>query len=307
MVHSFLKISKELFVFTKKPVDEPKSNNSFAQNFKTLILLLIISFVLVFFATILFLVINTYLFDFLSQGKFDEVFANISLTSILFLVSIIAPVVEEIIFRLALRYKHNYIFRGVDFIFKTKKVSFFWTKNYRLFYYTSIIAFGLIHLTNYHINSYWFLIFAPFIILPQLIIGVILSFIRMKSGFIWAILLHSLYNGILTLGMILFFNKSIITDYTSDSYKLKIEQLTYGLDKETYSSSKEKNDSIYYFDIRNNSLRNVLYQLKEDTRNYKNLNTRLNILLEKDTSKIHKKVIIKELQKHFSIDKKFVQ
>lgn len=129
----------------------------------------------------------------------------------------------------------------------------------------------------------------------------------MKSGFIWAILLHALYNGILTLWTILLFNESILTEYTNDSYELKIEQLTYGLNKEIYSNSKEKNDSIYYFEVRNNSLRNVLQQLGEKTQNYKNLNTRLNILLEKNDPKVHKNLIIKELQKHFSIDKKLTQ
>ncbi|GAA0717757.1 hypothetical protein GCM10009430_15040 [Aquimarina litoralis] len=302
-----LKTLKEVIHFTKHPSDKNKAPASFIQNLNLLIRLLIILFIIVSLILILFHYINTYTFDFKSYGKFDDAFANKTLVSILFLVSVLAPVLEEVIFRLPLKYSRNYIFRGIDYIFKTKKVYIFWTKNYHFFYYTSIVAFGLVHLTNYDLESYWFLALAPIIILPQLLAGIVLSFIRMKSGLLWAISLHSLYNGILTIGGILFFNTTTITNDNNESYSLKIEQITYGLKKEIYSNSKIKNDSLHYFEVRNNSLRNILKQLNENPQHYKNLNTRLNILLEKNDDKLHKKVITTELRKHFSIKEQFTQ
>ncbi len=67
-------------------------------------------------------------------------------------------------------------------------------KNYKLIYWCSCVGFGLIHLSNFapiNLNIIWAY---PFFILPQLIFGFVLAYVRIKNGFFWALLLHCLIN-----------------------------------------------------------------------------------------------------------------
>ncbi len=72
----------------------------------------------------------------------------------------------------------------------------FWTNNFKFIFYFSSILFGLVHLSNYTYfeNSQYLII--PILILPQLILGFLLSFIRMyyKKGLLMCIIIHSLIN-----------------------------------------------------------------------------------------------------------------
>ena len=100
----------------------------------------------------------------------------------LFLAVVLAPLLEESIFRAPLG------------LFKTS--SFFpWAL------YVSIIGFGLIHIFNFEAyeNALWM---APLLILPQLVTGLFLGFVRVRMGFMYGVLFHALFNAIL-LGPIL--------------------------------------------------------------------------------------------------------
>jgi hypothetical protein len=84
------------------------------------------------------------------------------------------------------------------FVLPTEKIKTFVTKHFRSLVYISAISFGLMHITNYEsVGKYWCL--APLLVLPQLIVGFMLPFIRTKAGFIWSFLTHSLYNSILAI------------------------------------------------------------------------------------------------------------
>ncbi len=76
--------------------------------------------------------------------------------------------------------------------------------NFRTKYLTrcvgfSCVLFALAHLKNFtpfHIEIFWvYLIF----VLPQFFMGFLLSYVRLKNGFIWALLLHCLWNSLGTL------------------------------------------------------------------------------------------------------------
>lgn len=99
-----------------------------------------------------------------------------------FLAIIIAPLLEESIFRAPL---------GLF-----KKSTFF-----PIALYTSIVGFGFIHIFNFEAyeNALWM---APLLILPQLITGLFLGFVRVRMGFLYGVLFHALFNAIL-LGPIL--------------------------------------------------------------------------------------------------------
>jgi uncharacterized protein len=149
--------------------------------------------------------------------------------SILILIStvIIAPLIEEIVFRGWLRPSFRnlvvafWLFIGGWVIFTlfpeftilnsiiSVLVGLYWLlsvqKNnmeslipkqlYRYLYYFAIIWFGLVHFPNFNDNSIWYL--APILVLPQLIAGFTFGFVRMNFGLKWSILAHAFENFVL--------------------------------------------------------------------------------------------------------------
>lgn len=106
-----------------------------------------------------------------------ELFETYSAVMIFFLAIIVAPLIEELIFRAPL---------GLF-----KKSTFF-----KIAYYISILLFGLIHIGNYpDIEGFYWLI--PVLVAPQISAGIFLGFIRTKLGLLWSILLHAVHNLVL--------------------------------------------------------------------------------------------------------------
>lgn len=138
----------------------------------------------------------------------------------------IAPILEEIIFRLSLFFNpwnlsisfsiliavivHKFlndidtililflvfilIFR-LTMIFKLNLNSF-WNKYFKFIIYSSSILFGLVHITNYRFTESYQYLIIPILIFPQLAIGFTLSFTRLyfKKGFLICILIHMIMN-----------------------------------------------------------------------------------------------------------------
>ncbi|KAI9130871.1 type II CAAX prenyl endopeptidase Rce1 family protein [Acaryochloris sp. CCMEE 5410] len=61
-------------------------------------------------------------------------------------------------------------------------------------FYGLALAFGLIHVSNFTSLGVQALLLAPLLVLPQTVIGVFLGFIRLKYGFWWAVLTHGFHN-----------------------------------------------------------------------------------------------------------------
>ncbi|WP_321279501.1 type II CAAX prenyl endopeptidase Rce1 family protein [Marinifilum fragile] len=150
-------------------------------------------------------------------------------------VVIVAPLIEECLFRLLLkpRFKNLiaysiitspfvlYLFRNGEqtiaivlvgvlvgvalLIFKRQEylIKFYriFLKRFSYLFYLSIFVFGFIHLRNFIFPelSIWIVLIFPLLVSPQLIIGGILGFIRMKWGFIYCVLFHAMVNGIIYL------------------------------------------------------------------------------------------------------------
>lgn len=139
---------------------------------------------------------------------------------------IIAPVMEEIIFRYALRFSKSvaalvvsaffgytsYLFLNdtlhigigialsicgfpifrIAFEYFEQPIQAFWKKHFTLIFHFLAITFGLIHLTNYeNVSNY---IFAIPLILSQLVSGYALGFVRLKFGLKYSILQHAAWN-----------------------------------------------------------------------------------------------------------------
>jgi uncharacterized protein len=149
---------------------------------------------------------------------------------------LIAPLLEEFLFRLVLvpTYKNFVLLSIISFIcailsilklshtlcfiflvlFVTtflallnvrvfKKVQFLLLRNFKLYFYVDCIIFGFYHLTNYSPVNWKLMVLAPLILLPQIILGTFIGTIRMKYGFLYAVIFHAIYNVFPVLSMLI--------------------------------------------------------------------------------------------------------
>jgi hypothetical protein len=72
-------------------------------------------------------------------------------------------------------------------------IQYFWLRNRKVVFWAVVLLFGLIHLDNYDLELIPWYLYLP-TVLPQLIGGVFLGVVRLRFGFLWAVLLHSSYN-----------------------------------------------------------------------------------------------------------------
>lgn len=139
---------------------------------------------------------------------------------------ILAPFYEEIIFRSLLKFKKSNIilfivtltilitisilntkinlgivliiilfsFITLLIIFPRNKIELFISLKFKYFFYLTTISFGLVHILNFTGNVYLILVFSFILTGPQLVLGLILGFIRMNYGLIYSISFHILVN-----------------------------------------------------------------------------------------------------------------
>ncbi len=115
----------------------------------------------------------------IGDHKTEDLFEKYSFIIIFFLMVIIAPIIEE------------FIFRGPLIFFK-KNSYFPWV------YYFSCLLFGLVHLGNFD-NANDLLWLTPMLVAPQIVMGFFLGYLRVKLGLHYAVLMHMGHNGIIFL------------------------------------------------------------------------------------------------------------
>ncbi|WP_027075886.1 CPBP family intramembrane glutamic endopeptidase [Maribacter antarcticus] len=134
----------------------------------------------VFFSIILGLLINSisivFNIDFGTHAV-GELFKTYSPAMLFFLAVIVAPVIEELLFRAPLT-----VFKNPTY--------------FKYAYYISIILFGTLHIFNFDTlnEQYWAV---PLLVSPQLSAGVFLGYTRTSLGLLWSILLHAAHNLVL--------------------------------------------------------------------------------------------------------------
>ncbi len=112
----------------------------------------------------------------------EEMWDNHSLLGVVFLGVVIGPLFEELIFRAPLVLFKNHA-------------------NFNTIFYLFALVFGYIHLSNFEFSTTTVLL-SPLLVAPQIAIGLIFGFIRVRFGLIWAMLLHATYNFVLFLPFI---------------------------------------------------------------------------------------------------------
>jgi uncharacterized protein len=74
-----------------------------------------------------------------------------------------------------------------------KGIENFYKKHARSIFYFSVLLFATIHFTNYQGGEkFWFLL--PILVMPQFILGMLFAYIRVKFGFLWAVIAHAFHN-----------------------------------------------------------------------------------------------------------------
>jgi membrane protease YdiL (CAAX protease family) len=141
-------------------------------------------------------------------------------------VAFIGPLLEEILFRLSLVFEPSNIalsgstllylvFRIISnrfislisffllliilfriaYMYKSEITSF-WNKNFKYIFYLLSLSFGLFHMSNYRYSEVTQFLIAPILVLPQIVMGLVLSFTRVyyKRGFLMGVFTHILIN-----------------------------------------------------------------------------------------------------------------
>lgn len=220
--------------FLKNPKEESNFNAPPNSKIKSLLILFSLEIVVLsIFSGLLKLFESLNLID-IGSNKISDLLFNLPPTQLFLVVVIVAPVIEELIFRLPLRFKHNYLFKLVLWIISLTRIvskerldeliQLFRPAAFRYFFYLMTISFGLIHITNFE-GYKNLLVWMPFLTMNQLFIGCILGFLRIKFGLIWSIIYHAL-NNLIFIGMALLSINSIPDYYfQGDSYSVSIKKV----------------------------------------------------------------------------------
>ncbi len=180
---------------------------------------------------------------------------------VIILLSVFAgPIIEELIFRLPLRYQRNYLAQVVNWFTRgwLKKE---WSGFYKYFLYFSILTFGLAHVFNYENREFIFYLLSPIIIGSQLIGGFLLSYSRVKLGFIWSLLQHIVFNLLLLLLGLVFHNESI-TKIDDENLSLSINELMYIDKDDSFYLSTSKDNLIYSIEANDISIFRLIDSLQ---------------------------------------------
>lgn len=165
---------KVVLNFLKHPIYEENEHTDFklciSMLFRLLGIALVISILL---GVLIGLLESTFSLDF-GTHAIEGAFEEYSPWMLLFLAVVVAPVLEEL------------IFRGPMFFFKDKPY-------FKFVFYALTLIFGFYHITNFEPTT-TILLLSPLLVAPQISVGAILGFIRVRFGLIYAIAFHAVYN-----------------------------------------------------------------------------------------------------------------
>jgi len=202
-------IYQNLILFIKRP-----------QNIQTVAPLSVSNFFLLLGITLALVIPYAVLLDFMGVGEFDNLVQEMLRDHkwlVVVLVVLVAPLLEETIFRYHLSLQKKAII--VSLVFSVFMISQLWIiaagliiyllvllvlvsrgnpPSIHSVVYISALFFGIVHLSNYRDfdflgNFYWI----PFLVLIQFGLGLLLSFIRLHYGLLKAMLFHGVYNAVL--------------------------------------------------------------------------------------------------------------
>ncbi len=164
----------ELIVFLKNPTVGKAKDATFRDRLKTFFNLFFISLTTSFVFTSLIAILEETGLLVSDNHAVEELFKTLTPLHFFMFVAVVAPLIEES------------IFRGPLTLFKQPRY-------FKVAFYIFALAFGFVHITNYEITTK-ILLCSPILIAPQFFAGLYFGFIRVKFGLLWSIALHAAYN-----------------------------------------------------------------------------------------------------------------
>ncbi len=247
----FRDIRTEIEIFLKyirKPFEHFNEKLSFAEKQKILTILLFAELIVT-----VAVVIPVYeLVDVMIELQYADDLMNLGFYMMLFLGAVIAPIMEEFIFRLPLKWKRNLPAIILNSVSSNDKVKKAWNRYYHIIFYIVAILFGLVHLTNFD-NSWTplFILLIPFITLSQLIAGLTFGYIRNRLGFWWSFLYHALFNFILIAVPFLMYDNTNIFKIQEKGFTAEATLHAYREPRTEITIGKSPNGKIQVVDAKN--------------------------------------------------------
>ena len=229
-------IYRALIDFLRKPVELSPTRISLSQKLKEFGQILLLDIMLMLIIGIPILVIEEAGWIDSDEHALAQMMQNIPLVFLLLLGVLIVPFIEELIFRLPLRYKRNYFLRSVVFIWSgisgknitevSSQANQKWNRIYPFIFYFVAMIFGLVHATNYVGGGLTFWVLIPILVAPQFIGGLLIGFLRLRHGFFWGFFLHASNNCLFLVIPMFFSSHEVAYQESNDSFDLTIEEVS---------------------------------------------------------------------------------
>ncbi len=231
MVNSIKDTLKDLLKFLKAPTEKQDLVQSKPHKAKRLFFLLLIDIPLMSLLTILVGAFSKWGWVNVENHKMAMLLELLPIWMVLALSIIIIPFIEEIIFRLFLKFKRNYLLQVIIFILNGKGNNIkngiinFWNKKYSWIFYSPAILFAFIHITNYDLTSASIYLL-PILVLPQFILALFIGYLRVRYNFMLGYLMHVLHNAFfITIALVTITPSIPKLNTENNEYSLKIEEV----------------------------------------------------------------------------------
>ncbi|MFM6947851.1 MAG: lysostaphin resistance A-like protein [Aquirufa sp.] len=253
MIHSIREIYKDLWAFLKKPVEQKDPIQTWKHIAKRFFVILLIDILLM--SILMPLLLGLGKMDLVDFGKNKILMLfQLPIEILVILGVIMIPLIEELFFRLYLRFRHNLLAQLIILLTsitgKPNKIKVkthlanFWTNQFRAIFYFSAIVFGLVHLSNYDYSVSLFLV-APLLVAPQFIVGLFLGYLRVKHNVMVGFFFHAIHNTIFLIIPLFFMDQTIeMLNINNKDYSLKIEQSLLKKDLDSSISHKGNESSF---------------------------------------------------------------
>jgi membrane protease YdiL (CAAX protease family) len=233
MINSIKETYQDFVAFLKHPSEQPDPIQTRKQKAKRLFSLLIIDMaVMVVLVPVIYGIDKLGLVD-SENHQITKLMNQYPILFIILLLVVITPFIEELIFRLYLRFKYNYVTQSILLLSsvtgaqnKSKLEIFlknFWSKNFKTIFYLSAILFGYVHIFNYEYST-TILLLSPILIATQFVAGLFLGYLRMKYNLVLVYFMHAIHNAIFLIPFIFMMGPFEKLNIKNNDYSIKIEE-----------------------------------------------------------------------------------
>lgn len=218
MKYSIRETYKDFSAFLKRPADRQDSVQTWQHKTKRLFSLLAIDIpIMIIIMAVIHGIENLGLFS-LEDHKLNLLIQQLPIWMIMLFGIVIVPFIEELVFRLYLRFNHNFLVRLIilfaSLTGRQNKIKIetylknLWKAIFSVIFYFSALIFGIVHLVNFEFTISILFLF-PVLIAPQFIMGLFLGYLRVKYSFVLGFLMHAIHNAVFIVASLIFMGGSI--------------------------------------------------------------------------------------------------